>query len=255
MPFFLLVVTLWTVPVSGVAADDPGGGSGDDMVRALGSPPMPPSTRFRLPTEAGSLVPAPSVSAPVSSPDLPGRDARRGRTERRESSGRDDDGQRYFHREDEAGWTRISALLARTLSTERLNDLKAPSGVASADSLDDFLDYVDERLEAVLEADPYMSTETEDSWAARFARQYVEERVEAIALDETGALFMMPYGESPGEGRWLAVPLAFSLDDAVGGDSPASDGRTREFSDETRPASTSEASERRHRAVVEAWRP
>ncbi|MDR1546073.1 MAG: hypothetical protein LBU12_05055 [Deltaproteobacteria bacterium] len=234
LTFLLLWPLAWS---ASAAAQEPAAGSQAAESRPAG-PPMPPSTRFH------GLASSPGH---VAAPPNPAAESSLRRDDVIPANPPSSDGPRYFRQEDQAAWAQAADDLTRGLQAEFLR--RGAWGAPQVEALEAVFGYVDDRLEVRLSLQPEMTVEEQDALSLSLIRQYVDDRLEAIALDESGAYFVMSRGELAGEGEWLWTSIA-AVSLADGAPSPGEPSEKPGGPSAGAPNSD----ERRFRAATEAWR-
>jgi hypothetical protein len=116
------------------------------------------------------------------------------------------DAQKYFFKEDLETWPWAVHEFALKVKSE-FDDFRDSRLISLDWELTDVWDYVEGRLDAVLENQTELSLSDEDNLEMAFIEEYFLTNLGGLAIDENGAYFMMPLVDNPENGEWIKTPL------------------------------------------------
>jgi hypothetical protein len=118
----------------------------------------------------------------------------------------ENDAQKYFSKGDLETWPGAVHDFALKVKSE-FDDYRDSRLISLDWSITEVWDYVEERLEAIVENQVELSRYDEDNLEIAFIEEYFLENLEGLAIDENGLYFLMYLVDKPENGQWIKTSL------------------------------------------------
>jgi hypothetical protein len=161
------------------------------------------------------------------------------------------DAQKYFSKDDPDNWplaVRDFALRVK-FEFDAFRDLAA---FRLDYELTEIYDYVDERLNAIIDNQTELTRYDEDNLEMAYIEEFLRQNLEGLAIDECGLYYLMYQEENPETAQWLKTSI--NAHAPPSGGAPYQKDAFGEALNGPGPAKVNENNARRFGAAMEAWR-